>query len=105
VHVQCTECRESRLVAFSCKGRGWCPSCAAKRALSSSTHLGEVLPRVGYRQWTLTLPRGLRWVVLKEPGLVRAVERRLVRAVWRWQRGWAKQLGYRGVLKGGAHRR
>ena len=33
VHVQCIECLESRLVAFSCKGRGWCPSCAAKRAL------------------------------------------------------------------------
>ena len=31
-----------------------------------------------------------------------AVERRLVRAVWRWQRGRAKQLGYRGALKGGA---
>ena len=102
VHVQCGECHESRLVAFSCKGRGWCPSCAAKRALETSTHLGEVLPRVGYRHWTLTLPRGLRWVVVKQPSLVRAVERRLVRAVWRWQRGRAKQLGHRGVLKGGA---
>jgi hypothetical protein len=102
VHVQCSECLESRLVAFSCKGRGWCPSCAAKRALETSTHLGEVLPRVGYRQWTLTLPRGLRWVVVKQPTLVRAVERGLVRAVWRWQRARAKQLGYRGALKGGA---
>ena len=33
------------------------------RALVTATHLGEVLPRVGYRQWTLTLPRSLRWVV------------------------------------------
>jgi hypothetical protein len=102
VQVQCDACHESRLVAFSCKGRGWCPSCSAKRALSTATHLGEVLPRVGYRQWTLTLPRGLRWVVLKQPGLLRAVERRLVRAVWRWQRARAKRLGYRGALHGGA---
>ena len=57
---------------------------------------------MGYRQWTLTLPRSLRWVVLSQPGLLRAVERRLVRAVWRWQRARAKRLGYRGELRGGA---
>ncbi len=102
LQVQCQECQASRLVAFSCKGRGWCPSCAAKRALETSTHLGEVLPRVGYRQWTLTLPRSLRWVAVKMPGLVRKVERRLVRAVWRWQRARAKQLGFQGALHGGA---
>jgi hypothetical protein len=30
--VRCSECRAEFLVAFSCKGRGMCPSCAAKRA-------------------------------------------------------------------------
>ena len=40
--------------------------------------------------------------MLKQPSLVRTVERRLVRAVWRWQRGRAKQLGYLRALKGGA---
>ncbi len=30
------------------------------------------------------------------------MERRLVRAVWRWQRARAKLLGYRGLLRGGA---
>ena len=59
LRVRCMDCRAERLVAFSCKGRGWCPSCAAKRALESSTHLQDVLPRVGYRQWTPTLPRQL----------------------------------------------
>lgn len=49
VQVECEDCGATRLVAFSCKGRGWCPSCAAKRALESATHLEEVLPRVGYR--------------------------------------------------------
>ena len=102
VQVQCDDCRASRLVAFSCKGRGWCPSCAAKRALESSTHLQDVLPRVGYRQWTLTLPRALRWMVRKQPGVVREVERRLVRAVWRWQRAQARRLGVTAPLQGGA---
>lgn len=27
--LRCGECGESRLVAFSCKGRGFCPSCLA----------------------------------------------------------------------------
>ena len=102
VQVQCDDCRVSRLVAFSCKGRGWCPSCAAKRTLERSTHLKEVLPQVGYRQWTLTLPRQVRWVVRKQPGLVREVERRLVRAVWRWQRAQARRLGVTAPLHGGA---
>jgi hypothetical protein len=57
---------------------------------------------VGYRQWTLTLPRQLRWVVRKQPGLVREVERRLVRAVWRWQRAQARRLGVTAPLQGGA---
>ncbi len=102
VQVECEDCGATRLVAFSCKGRGWCPSCAAKRALESATHLEEVLPRVGYRQWTLTLPRGLRWAVRKRPELVRCIERLLVRAVWRWQRARARKLGVEGTLRGGA---
>jgi hypothetical protein len=57
---------------------------------------------VGYRQWTLTLPRQVRWVVRKQPGLVREVERRLVRAVWRWQRAQARRLGVTAPLQGGA---
>jgi hypothetical protein len=57
---------------------------------------------VGYRQWTLTLPRALRWVVRTQPGVVREVERRLVRAVWRWQRAQARRLGVTGPLHGGA---
>lgn len=102
VHVECEDCKASRLVAFSCKTRGWCPSCAAKRGVESATHLADILPRVGYRQWTLTLPRALRWVVRKQPALVRLVEREAVRAVWCRQRARAKQLGVSGPLTGGA---
>lgn len=102
VHVQCEACQESTLVAFSCKTRGWCPSCGAKRAHQTAAHLGEILPRVPYRQWTLSLPRAFRWLVLKRPKLLRQVEKRLVRAVWRWQRQKARELGVEGELQGGA---
>jgi hypothetical protein len=29
--VVCTTCRDEKVVAFSCKGRGFCPSCGARR--------------------------------------------------------------------------
>jgi len=31
VRVRCTGCGHDRLVAFSCKGRGFCPSCGGRR--------------------------------------------------------------------------
>jgi hypothetical protein len=54
VEVSCEACHEVRLVAFSCKGRGWCPSCTNRRAVESGAALESVLPRVRHRQWTLS---------------------------------------------------
>lgn len=101
-HVKCGTCHESMLVAFSCKGRGLCPSCAARRSEETAAHCEAVLATVAYRQWTLSLPRVLRFQVVKAPKLLKAVERRLVRAVWRWQRQQGRRLGITGVVRGGA---
>ena len=54
----------------------------------------EVLPKVGYRQWTLSLPFALLWPVVKQPKLLRVLERCLTRAIFRAQRARAKQLGH-----------
>jgi len=64
--------------------------------------LSSQLPFVAHRQWTLSLPRGLRLAVVKQPRVLKLVERALVRAVWRWQRATAKRLGVRQRLQGGA---
>jgi hypothetical protein len=41
----CEGCGESRLVAFSCKGRGFCPSCLGRRMSATAANLIErVLP-------------------------------------------------------------
>ena len=64
--------------------------------------LSAQLPLVAHRQWTLSLPRGLRLAVVKQPQVLKLVERALVRAVWRWQRAVAKRLGVRQRLQGGA---
>jgi hypothetical protein len=55
------------LVPFSCKTRGVCPSCNARRAQDTAIHLTErVLPQAPYRQWTLSLPMQLRFLLARE---------------------------------------
>jgi hypothetical protein len=54
----CGECRRSVLVAFSCRGRSFCPSCEKKRQLLWSEWLcKEVLAPVSHRHVVLTIPR------------------------------------------------
>jgi hypothetical protein len=100
--AKCEACKESTLIAFSCKSRGWCPCCGARRAHEAEAHLMEVLPKVGFRQWTLSLPFALRWPVVKKPKLLRALERCLTRAIFRSQRAQVKRLGQAGKAQGGA---
>jgi len=43
--LKCRACGETRLVAFSCKGRGFCPSCMGRRMSATAANLIErVLP-------------------------------------------------------------
>jgi hypothetical protein len=57
----CGECRRSVLVAFSCRGRSFCPSCEKKKQLLWAEWLREeVLLGVAHRHVVLTIPRLLR---------------------------------------------
>ncbi len=45
--LRCTDCAFERLVPFSCKGRGFCPSCGGRRMTECAARLvDDVLPRV-----------------------------------------------------------
>jgi hypothetical protein len=39
LHLVCRECGHSELVAFSCKRRGFCPSCLGRRMADTAVHL------------------------------------------------------------------
>src|SRR6266852_2974057 len=39
--VHCAACGDELLVAFSCKGRGFCPSCTSRRMHDTAAHLVE----------------------------------------------------------------
>lgn len=59
--VVCDDCRAEYLVAFSCTRRGFCTSCAAKRAAIFAAQLREeILEPVGHAQWVFTIPKMLR---------------------------------------------
>jgi hypothetical protein len=71
---RCAACGLGRLVAFSCKGRGFCPRCGGRCMAERSSHLVDhVFPDVPVRQWVLSLPHRLRYLLAWDHELCRAV--------------------------------
>jgi hypothetical protein len=58
----CDECQHDFLIAYSCKGRGVCRACNARRIVETAAHLADhVMPRLPVRQWVLSVPKHLRY--------------------------------------------
>jgi hypothetical protein len=61
MRLRCDDCGHDKLVAFSCKRRGFCPSCGARRMAQTAAQLVDhVIPQVPVRQWVMSLPIPLR---------------------------------------------
>jgi hypothetical protein len=83
----CQACNKSLLVAFSCRGRGVCPSCGARRMYDLAARLVDrVIPDVALRQWVLTLPYSLRGLCAVRVSVLNAIAKLFVDEVFRWQR-------------------
>ena len=68
LRVRCETCHAEHLVAFSCKRRGFCPSCGARRMAESAALLvDEVFPEQPVRQWVLSIPYPLRFLFASRP--------------------------------------
>src|SRR5215831_16689488 len=62
LRLGCDTCPKELLLPFSCKRRGFCPSCAARRLAQTAAHLVAcVLPWVPTRQWVVSVPVPLRY--------------------------------------------
>ena len=81
--VRWGDCAFERLVPFSCKGRGFCPSCGGRRMAERAAHLVEhVFPSdVPVRQWVLSVPHRLRYRLAYDHRLCRKVLGVFVRAL------------------------
>jgi hypothetical protein len=62
LRLGCDTCPKETLLAFSCKRRGFCPSCGGRRMAQTAAHLVEcVMPWVPTRQWVVSVPMPLRY--------------------------------------------
>ena len=60
-YAHCEGCHKDFLIAFSCKGRGICPSCNTRAMVETAAHLVDnVLPRISFRQFVISFPMRLR---------------------------------------------
>ena len=77
--IRCDACRHEMLVAFSCKQRGLCPSCSAKRGAKLGAFLIDHIKQdVGHAQWVFTIPKMLRPLFFK----MRHLRGHLARLAW-----------------------
>jgi ribosomal protein S27E len=82
LHVKCNGCRQEHLVAFSCKRRGFCTSCGARRMVESAAHLVDhAFPETPVRPWLLTFPFPLRFLFANQPQALSAVLAVVQRAI------------------------
>ena len=99
--LKCGSCEETRLVPFSCKGRGFCPSCLGRKMSATAAHLIEdVLPAVDLRQWVLTVPFAWRKRLGYDGPLVSALTRIFVQTVLGFyrERGGGSPRGQSGAV-------
>ena len=76
----CDDCGHDYFVAYSCKGRGVCPSCNTRRMVETAAHLTyHVFPRLPVRQWVLSVPKRLRYFMQRDEAVLGMVLRIFLR--------------------------
>ena len=96
----CKTCHERYVVAWSCKGRGFCPSCGGRRMNAGAlTLVDHVLPEVPIRQFVVTVPFPLRFPLAFDGKLLSQVLRIFIDTV---AANYRKRLADRGI-PGGKH--
>ncbi|MFQ5835444.1 MAG: transposase zinc-binding domain-containing protein [bacterium] len=59
--VRCQDCNDEYLLAFSCKGRWFCPSCHSKKVIQFGENLRDnLLYPIPHRQYVFSIPIMLR---------------------------------------------
>ena len=97
----CDDCPKTHLIAFSCKMRGFCPSCGARRMCQTSAYLVDrVLPYIPYRQYVVSFPFAMRYWLSSKPRLTTAVVGIINSAISNFIKRRAKDAGYSGVQSG-----
>jgi hypothetical protein len=100
--LSCDDCDEKLPVAYSCKRRGVCPSCCAKRMSEIAVHLVDnVLPMADYRQWVTTFPFALRYWMAASRKLTGVVHRLVTKMIQLYYTHKAEERGIKSPVTGG----
>jgi len=71
LRLRCPDCGDEHLLAFTCKGRHFCPSCHQRRVRHLSAWIAtSVCHEVPHRQFVFTIPRVLRGIFRKRRDLL-----------------------------------
>jgi hypothetical protein len=69
--LQCPDCGHERLLAFTCKGRHFCPACHQRRTRTIGEWIATaVCHEVPHRQFVFTIPKVLRGIFRKRRHLL-----------------------------------
>jgi hypothetical protein len=94
VRLGCDTCPHQMLLAFSCKKRGFCPSCAGRRMAQQAAHLVEqVIPWAPTRQWVVSVPIPLRYWMAPSRELTAKVHTIIRRTIGQYYVNQAVQNG------------
>lgn len=102
LRLKCKDCTKEKIVAFSCKKRGFCPRCAAKRMIETAVHLTEnVLPlvpyflphRFGRHEFVISFPIPLRYWLNTNKKLFSKIHKIAIDQVHGYYKQKAKELG------------
>jgi len=70
------------IVAFSCKGRGFCSSCGARRMAEAAIHLvDELIPYVPVRQFVVSFPVQLRFWMARSKELCSVITKKVNKCI------------------------
>ena len=103
LRLQCEGCQKEKVLAFSCKKRGFCSSCGGRRMAESAAHLvDEVFPRVGVRQWVLSFPMPMRFILAQNSGFQARCLTIVHRAIMTYFQKKARHRGLHASIQPGA---
>jgi hypothetical protein len=92
--IYCHECHFDRLVALSCKKRGFCMSCIARRNSETAAHLVDsVIPHIPTRQWVLSVPMPLRFLIAFDSRALKVVIDAFTAGIFSWLKRKANEQG------------
>jgi hypothetical protein len=101
LRLKCKDCAAEKIVAFSCKKRGFCPACCAKRMAEAAEHLvTNVLPLVPYRQFVVSFPIPLRYWLHSNKKLYSKIHALVIKEIQRYYIDKAKAKGIKDPTPG-----